>query len=64
MGKQVNKDEKPITITWADVIAKKDQKYASDTLRKNQEPINKDAIDGGTPDKRSAKDRLYPRRGH
>ena len=60
MGKQVNKDEKPITITWADLLNPADKKYASDNI-KQMEPINKDAkgVPDGRPDKRSAKDRLF-----
>ena len=62
-NKQCNPNEKPITITWADLVAKKDQRHVSDTLRKNRDPINKDAIEKGIPDngtdKRKAVDRLF-----
>ncbi len=63
MGKQCNPNEKGMLITWADLVAKKDQKHVSDTLRKNREPVNQDALKKGIPDngtdKRKAVDRLF-----
>ena len=63
MSKQVDKNEKGMLVTWADLVAKKDQGHVSNTLRKNREPINKDAIEKGIPDngtdKRKAVDRLF-----
>ena len=62
-NKQCDNDEQGLTVTWADLVAKKDQKHVSDTLRKNREPINKDSIEKGIPDngtdKRKAVDRLF-----
>ena len=60
-NKQCDKDEQGLTVTWADLVAKKDQKHVSDTLRKNREPVNQDAkgVPDGRIDKRSAKDRLF-----
>ena len=62
-SKKVNPNEKGLTVTFADLVDPKDRKHVSDTLRKNREPINKDAIEKGIPDngtdKRSAKDRLF-----
>ena len=62
-SKKVNPNEKGVTITFADLVDPKDAKHVSDFLKKNREPINKDALKKGIPDdgtdKRKAVDRLF-----
>ena len=40
-NKQCNPNEKPITITWADLLNPADKKYASDNI-KTRQPVDWD----------------------